>query len=319
MATLTPERPLLDTRSSRSDVGRRRPRYPLLAACRPHQWVKNLLVYAVAFASGHLFEPITFFAATVAAVVFTAASSATYLINDAGDVEADRRHPTKRFRPIAAGDLAVSRAHVAAVSLLVAAMVGAASLGPMTLALIVTYLVTTTTYSRWLKHIALVDAITVAAGFVLRTAAGGTATGLTITPIFLTMSAAAALFIVIGKRLGEVIELGPDAAASHRKVLAWYTPQRCRRLLGASIAATLVAFTVWALGASEPAGPSALSSGSVSLASLSIIPFTLAAARSSRLIGRGEGADPLHLLTRDRLLPLCGLVIFAIVGAAIYG
>ncbi len=224
MTTLTPERPSLDT-SNTSPVGaHRRTTYPLLAACRPRQWVKNLLVYAVAFASGRLFEPRTFLLATAAAAVFTAASSATYLINDAGDAEADQRHPTKRLRPIAAGDLGIRQAYTAAVTLLVASIIGAAALGSVTVALVVTYLVITTTYSRWLKHLALIDAIAVATGFVLRTAVGGTATAITITPIFLTVSAAGAMFIVIGKRLGEVIELGPENAPSHRKVLAWYTP-----------------------------------------------------------------------------------------------
>lgn len=290
---------------------------PLLAACRPHQWIKNLLVYAVPFAAGRIADPAVFAAATAAALAFTMASSATYLINDAGDAAADRLHPTKRFRPIAAGQITPGHARRVAAGLLVGAVALAAAVAPSLAVVVVAYLAITSSYSRWLKHVPVIDSIAVASGFVLRAAAGAAATGIAITPVFLTIAAAGSLFIVVGKRLGEVLLLGPSAP-SHRKVLGWYTPRRCTRLLAGSLAATVGAFAVWALGAVDPGSPSALDTGSVSVASLAIVPFALAAARGWQLIRAGGGGDPLRLLTHDRVLPAFGLLTMLVVSAAIY-
>jgi decaprenyl-phosphate phosphoribosyltransferase len=279
--------------------------------------VKNLLVFAVPFAAGRIFDPAVFASATAAAVAFVMASSSTYLINDAGDAEADRRHPTKRFRPIAAGQITPCQARRVAASLLVGAVAVAAAITPAVAALVVTYLAITSAYSRWLKHIPLVDSIAVASGFVIRAATGAAATGIAITPVFFTIAAAGSMFIVVGKRLGEVLLLGP-AAPTHRRVLGWYTPQRCRRLLAGSLTCTVAAFALWAVGAADPGSPSALNSGSVSVASLTIIPFVLAAARGWQLIRAGGGGDPLRLLTHDRVLPAFGLLTMMMVSAAIY-
>lgn len=290
---------------------------PLLVACRPHQWVKNLLVFAVPFAAGRIFDPAVFASATAAALAFVMASSATYLINDAGDAEADRRHPTKQFRPIAAGQITPGQARRVAAGLLVGAVAVAVTIAPAVAALVVTYLAITSAYSRWLKHVPLVDSIAVASGFVIRAATGAAATGIAITPVFLTIAAAGSMFIVVGKRLGEVLLLG-RAAPSHRRVLGWYTPQRCTRLLAGSLAATVAAFALWAVGAADPGSPSALASGSVSVASLAVVPFVLAAGRGWQLIRAGGGGDPLRLLMHDRVLPAFGLLTMVIVSAAIY-
>ncbi|WP_426571420.1 decaprenyl-phosphate phosphoribosyltransferase [Aquihabitans sp. McL0605] len=318
MTLLTKDPPIGTTATRVGDPVAPRLAHPLLTACRPHQWVKNLLVYAVPFAAGRLMDPRTFVQASLAAVVFVLASSATYLLNDAGDAAADRLHPVKCRRPIASGQLPVPRARRAAALLLAAAIAAAVAMGPGMAAIIAAYLISTTAYTRWLKHVPLVDAVVVAAGFLLRTAAGGAATGLALSPLFLVVASAGSLFIVFGKRLGEVILLGP-AAGSHRRVLGWYTPQRCRALLAGSLLTTVAAFTAWALGASEPGAPSALATGSVSVASVAIIPFLGAAARSWELIRAGRGGDPLRLLTTDRLLPLLGLATVVLVGVAIYG
>ena len=123
------------------------------------------------------------------------------------------------------------------------------------------YLLTTTCYSRWLKQVPVLDVVLVASGFLLRAAAGGVATGIAISPLFLAAATGGALFVVVGKRLGEVTELGADAA-THRQVLIWYRPRRCTRILGSSLGATVVAFTGWALTAAAPGGVSRSSSAS---------------------------------------------------------
>ncbi len=318
MTSLMHPPPRIDTPTpSVHTAGVRASRHPLLDACRPHQWVKNGLVFAVPFIAGQLLTASIALAALAAAVVFVLASSATYLINDIGDVEADRRHPTKRLRPIASGALTVPRARQAAVLLLVAAIATAAALEPGMLAITALYLATTTCYSRWLKRIPIVDVVAVASGFLLRALAGGIATGISISPLFLAAATGGALFIVIGKRLGEVIELGP-AAKAHRRVLDWYSPERCRRLLACSLGTTVAAFSAWALTAAEPGDRSAIQLGAITLASLAILPFLAAAERVWHLVRAGGGADPLKLLTHDRVLPLCGLACGGLLGGALY-
>ena len=156
-------------------------------------------------------------------MAFCLAASGTYLLNDASDVESDRAHPTKRFRPIAAGEVSVSTARGVGVVLLLAAF-GVGFLTGWRLPIVVlTYLVLTTTYSLWGKQVPVLDLGMVAAGFVLRTVAGAVAVDVPISVWFFIVASFGSLFVVAGKRHSEMVELGEDSARV-RSTLGAYSP-----------------------------------------------------------------------------------------------
>ena len=192
-------------------------------ATRPKQWIKNVLVFAAPAAAGVLDQRDAFLETCVAFAAFCFASAATYLLNDAADAEADRLHPVKRNRPIAAGHLDPRTARIGAVCLILVALGITAPIndGKLT-AVIAGYLAITFAYSTWLKHEAVIDIAAVAAGFVLRAIAGGVATDVPLSDWFLIVAGAGSLFIVTGKRHAEQVELGSDSS-EHRSTLGEYS------------------------------------------------------------------------------------------------
>jgi len=144
----------------------------VLASLRPEQWTKNLFVFAGVLFGGLLFDIRAIGRATAAFLIFCALSGVVYLLNDLVDREADQRHPLKRLRPIASGKLSTRTALVAAAVLGIGAIAAALMLSPMFAALAAAYVVLLVTYSFVLKHLVIIDALTIAAGFVLRAAAG---------------------------------------------------------------------------------------------------------------------------------------------------
>ncbi len=290
----------------------------LIKAVRPHQWTKNVLVFAAPAAAGTLFADGVIRNACVAFTAFCLAAGGTYLLNDSRDVESDRRHPTKQNRPIAAGVVPVPLACVLGVVLLVTA-VGVATLAPgdggnYNLAYtIAAYLSLTCAYTFWLKHQPVVDIMAVAAGFVLRAIAGGAATGVPISKWFYLVTSAGALFMVVGKRQGEAAELGADAVAL-RPALAAYTPDFLGYLRSVSSGLLLIAYCLWAF---ESASTVTNGNGSVFF-ELSVVPFLAAVLRYALLIGEGKGAEPETLVLRDRPLQIAGLVWAIIYGYGLY-
>lgn len=282
---------------------RRRPLpLALLVALRPRQWVKNLLVFAVPLAAGRLTDRDVVIDATVAFVCFCAVASATYLLNDVLDVEADRVHPRKRFRPIAAGEVPVPLAVGLAAVLAVGGIAGAAlSTYAGFLVTLAVYLVATVSYSMGLKHEPVVELVLIAAGFVLRATAGGTATGIPISPWFLTVAAFGSLFMAAGKRYSEFVTLGPDGRDA-REVLGRYTATYLRFVWSLSAAIMLTAYCLWAfqVGVRD--------AGSVPLASWSVVPFILAVLRFALDVDRGDAGAPEDIALGDRVLQLTGLV-----------
>jgi decaprenyl-phosphate phosphoribosyltransferase len=222
----------------------------LLRAARPKQWLKNILVFAAPGAAGVLDQGHELALTVLTFVAFCFAASGTYIWNDLLDVEADRRHPKKSKRPIAAGDLSVGAAKVAGVVFPVISLVLASFTGRwQTVAVIGTYLVITISYTLWLKHVAVVDLVTIAAGFVLRAAAGAVAVDVPMSRWFVLCITFGSLFIVIGKRYAELNELG-DAAGT-RSTLEVYSVGYLRILLAVSLAGVLISYCVWALDTSE--------------------------------------------------------------------
>ena len=230
----------------------------------------------------------------IAFVCFCLAASGTYCWNDALDVEADRMHPKKRSRPVAAGAVSVPTAkRFGSVLLVVAIAFSFAATWHLTL-VVAGYVLITLAYSTWLKHEPVLDLATVAAGFVLRTVAGGVAVGVPISNWFLIVAASGALFIVTGKRSAEHTELGEDAGL-HRRALAQYSAAYLGYVRAMS--STRSGNPVWF--------------------QLAIIPFVLGVLRYALLLDRGEGGAPEEVLLRDRVLLLIGLAWVVCFGIAV--
>lgn len=278
---------------------------------RPKQWIKNVLVFAAPVAAGIFDNRDTDLQAFGAFGCFCAAASATYLLNDAMDIESDRRHPVKKNRPIAAGIVPIGLAYVLAAILLVVAIGGAFLIRRDFGFTILAYLALTTVYSLWLKSMPILDIVAVAAGFVLRAIGGATATGLPISEWFFIVTSFGALFMVTGKRAGERAELGEDAATI-RPALAAYTPQYLNYLKAVFSAGTVITYCLWAFASAQES-----TSGSV-LFQISIVPFAIAILRYALLLEQGKGAEPENLVFSDRTLLVAGAIWAAIYACAVY-
>ena len=232
----------------------------LVRTARPRQWVKNLLVFLpLLFAvdlvwSADDLTSLLPYAPRLAILfaAFCALSSAVYIINDLADRNADREHPTKRFRPIASGSVPTPLAWAALAALVGAGMVGMYAIADApyrVLAIIgVVYLLVNVGYSLRLKQVALVDVMLVAAGYVMRAVAGAVAVGAAPSPWLYAVTAAGALFIVIGRRYAEARLAGPDPDAQ-RPTLQHYGPPVGGQLLVLSATAALVSYTLYAVEA----------------------------------------------------------------------
>jgi len=294
------------------EVARRRRSLPraALVACRPKQWTKNLLVLAAPGAAGVLGQGDVVVATGATLVAFCLAASATYLLNDAADVEADRGHATKRHRPIAAGELSIGTARALAVVLAVAAAAVALSVRWQVLVVLAGYVALTTTYSLVLKHVVLLDVIALASGFVLRAVAGGVAADVAISDWFFIVTSFGSLFMAVGKRHAEVVTLG-EGAGSHRKVLDGYSPSFLAHLRAVSSGVVLVAYCLWAFERAD------LTDVAVPWYQMSIVPFTTAVLRYAQLLDTGEGGAPEELVLSDRMLLVSGAVWALVFGCGV--
>jgi decaprenyl-phosphate phosphoribosyltransferase len=274
----------------------------LLKTSRPKQWVKNVLVLAAPAAAGALTNPLAAGKAGEALLLFCVVSAGTYFLNDALDVEADRMHPTKCRRPIAAGTIGVRTAMTVGVGLMILA-VGAAWLLTWRLSLVLAmYVGVQFAYSYYLKHQPVYDLVSVAAGFVLRAVAGAVAVGVSVSEWFLVVATFGSLLMVTGKRLGEHMELGEERAV-HRASLARYTPSFLRSVLAASASGAMVGYALWALSLSTQT----VHRHDAIWCELSIVPMFIALLKYAYLVDAGTGAKPEDLVLGDRSLQLLGL------------
>lgn len=276
---------------------------------RPKQWVKNLLVLAAPLAAGEITEPGVMAATLVAVVSFCFASSSVYLLNDAADVEADRRHPTKRARPIAAGHLSQRLALTVSGVLATASLAVAALTGVELVVLMVGYLGLQVAYALALKHYAVLDIAIVASGFLLRAVAGGVAADLPISQWFLLVAGFGSLFIVAGKRYSELRTLGADGGT--RRSLETYTESYLRFVWGVATGLTIMSYSLWAFREPEVDG--------VPWQALSIAPFVLAMMRYAVDIDAGRAGDPEDIVWHDRILQLLALVWLVLVSIGVMG
>jgi decaprenyl-phosphate phosphoribosyltransferase len=283
----------------------------LVRLARPKQWVKNVLVVAAPGAAGVLGNRTALFRTGVAFVCFCLAASGTYFLNDALDAEADRRHPSKRFRPVAAGEVSVRTAVTGGIVLIIAS-IGCSFAARWQLSLVVGgYLLQTVLYSLWLKHEAVLDLACVASGFVLRTIAGGVAVGVTISPWFLIVAGSASLFMVTGKRHAELVELG-DRAGGHRRALDLYSRSFLSYVRAVASSVTILAYCLWAFEKSSNVGNPVWFE-------LSIVPFVLGIFRYALLLEQGRGGAPEELVLSDAVLIAMGAIWAVFFAIAVRG
>jgi decaprenyl-phosphate phosphoribosyltransferase len=287
----------------------------LVRTARPKQWIKNVLVFAAPGAAGVAFEPATLVPVLATFLAWCLVSSGTYFLNDAVDVHADRHHPRKRYRPVAAGIFSAGAAKVIAVTLLAVAVGSPLVWGaPGVAGLLAAYAAITIAYSLWLKHEPVIDLAAVASGFVLRAISGGVAAGVPISNWFLIVASFGSLFMVAGKRHAEHVDLRDDTTRiAHRATLEAYTPDFLRYVRTASSSVAITAYCLWAFEKAEAAS-------SVGIAFLlSIIPFVLAIFRYALLVDAGRGDAPEDIVLSDRVLQLLGVVWVATFAAGVYG
>ena len=282
----------------------------LVRAARPKQWLKNVLLFAAPGAAGVLTQPSALATLALAFVAFCLVASGTYLLNDARDAEADRAHPHKRHRPVAAGAVSVRLAVAVGVLLLLAGLAVAAIAGLGLLGLVLLYVTITAAYTLWLKEVAVVDIVVVAAGFIIRAVAGGVAVGVPISRWFLIVASFGSLFMVAGKRHGEHLDLGPEAGAV-RATLSEYSREYLRFVWTTASAVTIGGYCLWAF---EQSGRSP----TVPWYELSIIPFVRFVLRYALVIGNGGGSAPEDLVLSDRGLQTFALAWLALYGAGVY-
>ena len=277
------------------------PRSPALwRLARPKQWLKNVLVVAAPGAAGVITHAQPAYRTAVAFFAFCLAASSTYFVNDAIDVEADRRHPRKRHRPVAAGEISPRAAIAGGVVLAIAALALSFAARWQLVLVVGGYFALTVTYSVWLKHEPVLDLGAVACGFVLRAIAGGIAVGVSISPWFLIVAGAGSLFMVTGKRSAELRALG-EGATSHRRALAGYTEAYLSYVRAVSSSVAILAYCLWAFEKSAAVGAQ-------SWFELSIVPFALGILRYALMLSHGEGGAPEELVLSDRVLLAIGLV-----------
>ena len=284
----------------------------VLASLRPAQWTKNLLVFAGLLFGRRLFDTTSILDALGAFAVFCLLSGVVYIINDISDRESDRRHPLKARRPIASGALPVKTAAAAAFAIGAVALAGASALGLPFLAVAVAYLALQALYSGPLKHIVIIDVLTLAIGFVLRAVAGAVAVNVEISHWLLVCTILLALFIALAKRRHEIMLLA-DSAADHRPILGEYSAYLLDQMIAVVTASTLIAYVFYTI---SPETQEKFGTPWLGLT----IPFPLYGIfRYLYLVHRRDGGgSPADLLLTDRPLLVCVAVWALAVALIIY-
>lgn len=219
---------------------------PPILLLRPHQWIKNVFVLAGVFFAGSFFDAGALARAFEALAAFCLASGAVYALNDILDRESDRRHPRKRARPIASGTVSVATGAAIAALSTIGALALSLAVSPRLTWILVIYGLINTAYSRWLKHVVLVDVFCIASGFLLRLLAGTWGIGIPPSQWFVLCTFLLSLFLGFSKRYAERMDESQDPE-SKRAVVEEYSPEFLRVLLGVTAACTLMAYGLYAM------------------------------------------------------------------------
>jgi decaprenyl-phosphate phosphoribosyltransferase len=265
---------------------------------RPRQWVKNVLVFAAPFTAAQITNGSVLLDALIAFVAFSLVASSVYLINDAVDVEADRAHPTKRNRPIAAGVVPVPAAYVAAAVFLAAGLAISLVASWQLLVVLVVYEAVQLGYCFGLKHQPVIDLAIVGSGFLMRSIAGGVAAGIALSQWFLLVTAFGSLFMVAGKRYAEIM-LFERTGAKIRSSLKKYSASYLRFVWATASAILIMSYCLWAFELRERAGGSLWPV-------ISMIPFVVAVLRYAVDVDEGNAGEPEVIALRDRVLQVLG-------------
>jgi decaprenyl-phosphate phosphoribosyltransferase len=286
----------------------------LVKALRPRQWVKNVLVFAAPLAAlgddryAYDYRDVLI-RVSIAFVVFSLAASSVYLVNDARDVEADRAHPTKRFRPIAAGVVPEWLAYTLAVVLGVASLAISWMVTPNLALVMAVYIGIQLAYCFGLKHQAVIDICIVSSGFLIRAIAGGVAANVPLSQWFLLMMAFGSLFMAAGKRYAE-LQLAERTGAKIRKSLESYTSSYLRFVWTLSATALVLCYGLWAFDRDAM--------GDTSWFVVSMVPFVIAILRYAVDVDGGLAGEPEEIALKDRVLQLLAVAWIGTVGAAIF-
>lgn len=284
----------------------------LLRTARPRQWIKNALVVAAPAAAGELLTTRALTQLPLVFALFTACAAAVYLVNDARDAEADRAHPVKRHRPVAAGQVPVPVAYGAGGALAVLAPVAAAWLcPPYVCALLLAYLGLQLAYCLSLKHVLVVDLAVVTTGFLMRAMIGGVALGIPLSRWFLITTGFGALFMVAAKRYSEAVRMA-DRPGATRPLLTEYTAGYLRFVWQLAAGVAVLGYCLWAL--EEGGVPSA---SVLPWRQLSMVAFVLAVLRYAVFADRGEAGEPEDVVLRDRPLTLVAAAWMAMYALAV--
>jgi len=221
----------------------------LLKTMRPRQWTKNLVIFAALVFDKQLVDPQAGLRTLAGFVIFCLISGVVYILNDLVDIEADRKHPEKRRRPLASGKLSPTVALTAAIIVLVLALPAGWLLSTDFALIALGYFALNLAYSKWLKHIPLVDVLTIAMGFVLRVAAGVLLIVVErFSPWLYVVITLGALYLGFGKRRAELALLA-EQANSHRRVLDGYTIPLLDQFITIVSATTIIAYSLYTFSA----------------------------------------------------------------------
>jgi len=278
----------------------------LIRLLRPIQWLKNLMLFFPPFLGGTIFQIQSFESILVPFASFCLASSATYIINDLSDLNADKEHPLKRFRPIASGDITVKGARLLAGVLIVTCLFFSATISQKFTVLIIAYLLVSVFYSLTLKNYPLIDLFCIASGFIFRLLAGGEAFRVNISEWLFLSVFLLAIFLSTGKRYSEKQSLG-NGADRHRRALAAYPEGFLNGVMFMSGAVVLVTYTMYVISRH-----STLLLYTVPLCCFGLLRYILR-------VQTGKSGDPTESLTRDIPLLIVGLSWVAMVGWGVYG
>jgi 4-hydroxybenzoate polyprenyltransferase len=282
----------------------------MLLSLRPEQWTKNLIVFAALIFGQRLFDPAAAGRSVAAFFVFCALSGVVYLLNDVSDREADRQHPLKRHRPIAAGEVSPSSALIVAAVIAVGALGAAFWLSPAFGWIAVAYLALFVAYTRVLKHVVILDVLTIAIGFVIRAAAGAAAIAVPMSQWLLVCTILLALFLGLSKRRHELTLLA-GSASGHRRILEEYNPYLLDQMIGVVTASTLVAYIIYC---TSPETTDKFGTANLVLTT----PFPIYGIfRYLYLVHQRGAGSPSEVLLTDRPLVACialwGLAVIAII------
>lgn len=280
-----------------------------LRLARPKQWTKNGFVLAGVVFAGDALIAQSLLAAALAFLAFCLLSSSVYAANDVLDIEEDRKHPIKRRRPVASGEVPARAALAFALLLMAGGMalafyvnwhVGVAGLG---------YILLQVLYTTLLKHMAVLDVMSISGGFVIRALAGVGAVNAAISPWLVVCTGLLTLFLGFSKRRHEIASLGPGAAG-HRKNLADYTVPMLDEMMNIMLSATIIAYTLYTFTVYE---------SEEEFFMMGSIPFVVYGVfRYMLLVHRDGGGNPDLLLLRDRPLQITLLLWLAVVTVVIY-